>query len=760
MPLTRQTSFAAGELAPALHGRTDLPQYGAGLRTCKNFFVSRHGAAVSRPGTEFVALATSGARLIPFVFSDEDAYVVEAGWAYFRFFKDGAPVLDGTDPVQIVTPYSPTDVAELRYAQMGNSLVLTHPSHPAMELRREAGEFLLLELGNYSDAAGETAIGFDLYPYAGPTPRLTDSELRQDAPATELWPDTQGEDATHPFRDWSYRVTALYQREDGSFVETEYDEPTHWRTTFDDGGGSDEILHPWDNKRYVIYPDRPQVLEFVTVGLIGVPYGVAGIKALLIYRGRNGLFGLVGEIEDPTLSISTPDVFTDYGADPDYSRQPPTGRHPFKIDAVGETPERFEHPTAVTFFEGRLVFGGTAERPETVFASATNSFFNFDLPKLASEDSAFEFPLASRMREPIRHLLGLDRLLVLTASSMWSVGGDVPLSRTSLGARRWLETGSAAECPPVEIGSEVLFARASGGGVTAAAYQEERRGYTGRDLSILAQHLFTGGTVIDWAYCAEPDGLLWAVRSDGALLSLTYDPALGMCAWAQHETDGLVKAVCSIPEDGRDVLYLVVQRRTGLGLTRTVVERMASRVVSDPHTAICLDSARKVEMPGGTATSSVTGLSHLAGREVTALADGNVVTPLTVSDAGKVSLPAPAQKVVVGLPYTCEIETLDVAGARTEAKIVKRVVWEVEASRGLWTGGGAGLWAGETGDSATEWRGRIVADDDASVPLHTGEVDVRISGRWAKHGRVVLQQRDPLPVTVLGVTRDVAVGGA
>src|SRR5690606_14527613 len=148
------------------------------------------------------------------------------------------------------------------------------------------------------------------------------------------------------------------------------------------------------------------------------------------------------------------------------------------------------------------------------------------------------------------------------------------------------------------------------------------------------------------------------------------------------------------------------------------------------------------------------GFFHLAGQEVTVLADGNVFEGLTVSTVGTITLPMEASTVIAGLPYTCRLETLDVVGARAEQKNVRRVIWDVEASRGLWSAASTGLWMGEDED-AIEWRQRVVADDAQAMSLHTGQVEQTIAGRWDKHGRVVLEQRAPLPLTVLGVTRDV-----
>jgi hypothetical protein len=43
------------------------------------------------------------------------------------------------------------------------------------------------------------------------------------------------------------------------------------------------------------------------------------------------------------------------------------------------------------------------------------------------------------------------------------------------------------------------------------------------------------------------------------------------------------------------------------------------------------------------------------------------------------------------------------------------------------------------------------------VKLLTGLAEVWVSGEWAKHGRAAVRQAEPLPCTVVAVTRDVEV---
>lgn len=131
-------SFAGGEIAPALYARTDLVKYATGLRTCRNFLVQRQGGLANRPGTVYVASTKSNGvvRLVKFVFNDEQTYVLEFGNLYVRFFQDGAPVISGSTPYEIVSPYSTAHLSDLQVVQSADVMTIVHPSYAPRELRR------------------------------------------------------------------------------------------------------------------------------------------------------------------------------------------------------------------------------------------------------------------------------------------------------------------------------------------------------------------------------------------------------------------------------------------------------------------------------------------------------------------------------------------------------------------------------------------------------------------------------------------------
>jgi len=115
MPTLAQRSFTAGEIAPSLYARTDIVQYLTGLRTCRNFLIKKHGGASNRSGTKYVVstkYAAKTARLIPFIFSTDQTYMIEVGDLYMRFIRNGAQVtVSGVTAWSAVTAYVIGDLA-------------------------------------------------------------------------------------------------------------------------------------------------------------------------------------------------------------------------------------------------------------------------------------------------------------------------------------------------------------------------------------------------------------------------------------------------------------------------------------------------------------------------------------------------------------------------------------------------------------------------------------------------------------------------
>ena len=99
-PVARQVAFSGGLIAPALHGRVDYEKYGYALSRCENFFVRREGGVSNRPGTEYIASTKDhdkASRLVSFSFSSSQAFMLEFGEGYIRFYKEGSQVVVSSD---------------------------------------------------------------------------------------------------------------------------------------------------------------------------------------------------------------------------------------------------------------------------------------------------------------------------------------------------------------------------------------------------------------------------------------------------------------------------------------------------------------------------------------------------------------------------------------------------------------------------------------------------------------------------------------
>ncbi|ACL66758.1 hypothetical protein A2cp1_3428 [Anaeromyxobacter dehalogenans 2CP-1] len=819
----RQGSFAAGELGPRLHGRHDLAKYQVGLRRARNFFLSPEGAALNRPGTPFVREAKDsaagvdrGARLIPFIFSEDlgQAYELEFGQGYVRFHVGGATIADplnSAQPYELATPYLAADLPRLKYAQQGDVVTLTCKGYDPRELRRLA-----------HDSWELVPLSFDV-PAPNGVVYLGVEALENVA------------DATHPARQWAWQVTEIWEDESGLQWETSplrvrkiaVGAGATWHTGFTYPLGAC-VSYAGQFWQSVIADNRGHVPEAVMVGdppAATYPYwtpvgavpdpfavyesnaptdvvlfpdrtiklwasgawtGVDGSRLVgrRVYRGRGTVFGYVGEFEVAE--------FRDTGDTPDLSYSPPQGRNPFTVFGPAGEVVRLEQPSVVTFHAERRSLLGTAQRPAHAFLSRTGDYYNFDRHTPALVDDAFELELAGRLREEVRWAVGAAALLIGTQSGVWAIrppSGEV-LGPGKATAVPQSSAGSSYLDPlvvPSAVGDAVLYVRTKGSGVRDLVYDDGRQGFVGSDLSLLAKHLFTGYSIKAWTFQEDPWSVAWLVRSDGKLLSLTYVRDQEVWAWAWHDTQGIVEDVCAIPEGTEDAVYLIVKRQIGDGTWHRYVERMASRVLptepveaidaeGKPYTTarvmaeegIFLDSAVTARaVPAADPGPVVGGLGHLEGLQVVALADGRVLredaagAPLRVA-GGQVVLPPGDgegyQVVHVGLPYVSEFELLDLAlpnaNVRNQVKTVTRVAFELEASRGLEVAEAAGA-------PESEWAEWEQPGDGFSVPeLFSGLAEVVAFSSWNKKGRAAVRQREPLPCTVLAVTREADVGGS
>jgi hypothetical protein len=466
-------------------------------------------------------------------------------------------------------------------------------------------------------------------------------------------------------------------------------------------------------------------------------------------RGRSAVFGYVGDGAGD---------FTDVGDLPNFSLSPPQGRNPFKVYDQNLVLLRTEKPSVVSYQEQRCILAHTGERPGFVFLSAVDDYSNFDDHAFVLAEDAFERELAAVKREEIRALVPGRVLMAFTNVAEWAISGageGAAISPLSFAARSRTTRGSSW-VEPVKVGDdEVLFFPPAGNVVRELALDGNTGKYSAPDATIFSKHLFAGRQIVSRAWQEEPWSILWVVLDDGKLLSFSYVAEHQLRAWAWHDTQGAVESVCCVREGAEDAVYLSV-RRTINGATKRFIERMDSRAtVTDARRGLFLDAA--VSYDGAPATH-FTGLGHLEGCTVNALADGAVVRDLIVA-GGAIDLPAEqfpdgASVVLVGLPYVSELETLDVIPGKGKERVkeVSHVIMEFEGSRGGYVGQALDK-------KLEEFRQRTVAMSFDPIPLESGDVKIPIASSWNSGGRAVVRQVDPLPLTITAVVREVVYGG-
>lgn len=121
-----QTSYASGELSPTLFARVDLSKWHIGAALLRNFFVDYRGGISNRAGTEWVGFAIqpdSPVRLIPFVYSTVQSYMLEFGNLQMRVIKDGGYVLETGKSVLNITQANPGVLTAIAHGYSNGDLV-------------------------------------------------------------------------------------------------------------------------------------------------------------------------------------------------------------------------------------------------------------------------------------------------------------------------------------------------------------------------------------------------------------------------------------------------------------------------------------------------------------------------------------------------------------------------------------------------------------------------------------------------------------
>lgn len=314
-------------------------------------------------------------------------------------------------------------------------------------------------------------------------------------------------------------------------------------------------------------------------------------------------------------------------------------------------------PSAVTFHDGRLWWGGL----DKVYGSVSDDYFNYD-PTVEGDSGPIVRSIATGPVENINWMLGLQRLIVGTASAEVSIRSssfDEPLTPSQFTARN-ASTMGCAPLQAVTLDSIAIYAQKNLFKIYEFLYDINVNDYTSRDLTRLNKYICKPG-VVDMAVQRQPDTRIWFVKSDGTMAMLVYERSDDVVGWSRFETDGTIESVCVLPSSTDDNVYVVVNR-TIQGQTKRYVEKLGvSSITEDGNGSWLVDSAVQFST-GGVSTKTITGLGHLAGKQVIALGGSSDPTKLyTVTATGQITVDNFVTSIVVGLPYTARFKSVKLA---------------------------------------------------------------------------------------------------
>lgn len=451
-----------------------------------------------------------------------------------------------------------------------------------------------------------------------------------------------------------------------------------------------------------------------------------------VYRAVNGIYGYVGTTSNTS--------FVDNNIEPDLTSCAPVYSNPFTNN---------EYPSCVCYYQQRKVYASSQNYPQTLWASQTGTNNNFNVSRPLNATDSISMSLYDNVANSIQHLLPLDDLIVMSTNAEWAVNGKDEVFSANPAPKASLQSYyGSSKIKPVVSGSMVVFVQLGGSIVRDLGYNYLSDSYDGQELTILANHLFEGKQIVDMAYSKEPNRIIWCVMSDGSVNALTYNPSQKISAWHTHITKGEFESVATIREGNEDVVYFTVKRKINNQTVR-YIERLKSRTIKTLENAFFLDSALSRVFEDK--VSNVSGFEHLAGETVCGLLDFGVVEDMEVNNDGTINLPYPAQNIVIGLPYTFELQTLNIENISTLGikKIVNKVDVKIINSREDF------FIKNDDGTICQNAR----SHESINIPskLFSKSVEFTLLNTPKTEKNITIFQKFPLPLTVSAITSTVSL---
>lgn len=741
------TNWSKGELSPLLEGRKDLAAYFEGGSIIENWLLMRQGGVYRRPGTRFVAEVKDSTRdtiLVPFESSVDDAFILESGHLYDRFYKNKARLEVASVPVEVASPYTEAALREFHFTQSVDVLFRFHqfvqqhktaritdtnwttlptiynppPSFPddtdisqgntTLALSATTGtnvvatcsgaRFLAGDVGRIIIFGTSRAVITDFGASAGDTATPND-QVR--VTVLDAFPNT----SPIPAGSWLLRLAPQVT------LDPDLKEPVGALVTL---GASKNAFRAADVGKFIkIYAGLIRITEFVD------PSIVRG-ELLAVMTGTTASNPPAASVGAWGMEVASWSVTTGF---------PGTGE----------------------FLQGRLWQARTVRQPTTFWGSESDDFDKYAVGIEAAR--AIDYTMASRGFNQIQALADNNDLFIQTSGTEHRATPgktDEPFGGDVIPLVRGFSSHGSAMIQPIVLNKRVLFIDRSRRQIYSVAFNLEEDGYDAVEITGAAEHITESRIRLGpWAIKRRLDPQIYFVRVDGTLVSLTYHNHEKVIGFTRIVTDGTFEAVAVIPGTENDQVWVIVRRLVN-GTFRRYVEMLednAAELAGRAWTSCQTDCAKVYDL-AGVPTSMLAGLAHLEGKSVDVVVDGSYRGTHVVT-AAKVTLAEPGSETAeVGLHYNSTLRTM-------------RPAVKEQQTEGLWRQWNK-LWVRLHNSMGGTINGQAIDYDPTplgTLPMFTGDRDVTgYPDTAGTDGRITLIQDEPYPMQVLALFGEVKFG--
>lgn len=748
-----QPNCAGGEISQDVASRIDLDKYSMALLQAENAVVRPYGSVQKRTGTIFCGetkYADKKSILVRFDFTVELSYMLEIGYKYIRIWK-GNTYLNK----ELATPFEEADLPNLRFVQSVDVVYITSGKYPVKKLMRYAeDDWRIEDMEFYPPAFGDLNKDEDNYL----TPSGTTGTITITATKDTFTMDMVGDWIKIEQRITGKTVTQKTTGTSGNIaVGDTWKVITHGTWTgsvtieksIDNGDTwlqerqytSSDDYNPTESGSVEEYCLMRLVLNITsgscTADLSSYPYTHTGYAKITEYTNAKQV---KAQVQDSISVLGSTEKTIDW--------------------YLSAWSKQNGYPMCCMFFQDRLVFAGSTAKPSRIWLSRTGDYGNFSVDKEAgtvTDDSAITADLINLKAYTIKHVDAGNDLMVMTEGNEWSISGGETVTPTNITPRNQQNYG-CNDTIPVRVSNRIVYVQRRGSIIRDMGYSYDTDSYIGMDLTLLAKHLIRNHEISYSTFTQEPDSVLYFVRDDGVLICLTYVPDQKVYAWWHIVTDGKIEAITSTAQANNDVIYAVINRTIN-GQTKRYIEQFVVENNSTYQQDHIMTDCTKI-YSFEEATTELTGLEYLEGKEVYIMADGYLLDKMTVAE-GKLNIQKATKNAYVGLPYTMIIEqpnfdmtTQDTGTMQARKKAVQKCILRLQNSYGGYVG------ANKDCLDDIRYDNEYMQIDDESKILYSGDLEIPIRGGFNNEGRIYIKHDTPYSFSVSAIIRSVTLGSS